>query len=138
MHLQPARLTGERSSSVRPVCFPHCSPRALRSAGKRGLAVTLKNRDYVCTRLNKMAIQTWKYDLGRTAWNLIRRIISTLFALRSSVFRNVLKTRKYGRPVTPAPAAAASSGPRTAATELGLYRLNAACKHVRFGGEGEP
>lgn len=37
--------------------------------------------------------------------------------------------------MTPAPAIATSS-PRPAPTEQSLYRRNAACKHVRSGGQG--
>lgn len=63
---QPLHPTGYQSSSVRPVCFPHCSLWAGGAAGKHGSPATIRNRNDICTRFNKIAAcsrkttWTWK------------------------------------------------------------------------------
>lgn len=100
-----------------------------RAAGER------RSRSHTILKNGRLDVRTrpGRRDAGVSASNCFTlRVFARVFL--SGCLGNA---HKHGRPATPAPAAEGSS-PRAAATELWRYRRNAACKHVRFGGEGAP
>lgn len=91
---QPPHPTGYLSSSVRPVCFPHCSLRAQETAGKHGLTATFGNRNDICTRLNKIAAYSRENDSNTEEWEQIRRIISLHLTIYIAIPPQTLETVK--------------------------------------------
>lgn len=91
---QPPHPTGYQSTSVRPVCFPHCSLRAEGAAGKHGPTATSGNRNDICTRFNKTAACYARNDPDLEKPKQVRRIISPRSVLRGDVPPRALETVK--------------------------------------------